>query len=91
MSISVIRVTVECDGCGKQFRVDMDPATKTAGADLYFYAEDFVRGGMTSDGEFCSVQADLQLCGECTSKADSIGDEDYAPTRTEILEKIGAL
>lgn len=93
MSISVIRASIECDACGSQFRVDVDPATKTAGADIFFYAEDAIRGGSTSDGDSCSVQADLQLCSSCTTAADGInlGDENYKPTRDEILRAVGAL
>lgn len=87
MSINVIRASFTCDGCGKPFKVDMDPADKVNPAifpTLYDEAVDYVRGGTTSDGEFCSVQDGMHLCGECTSVADQIGDEDHVPTRDEI-------
>lgn len=95
MSISVIRATFECDGCGKQFRVDMDPARRAweRRQDVFSIAVDAIRGGTASDGGFCSVQAELHLCGECTEVADAIKPEleDYQPTREEILEAVGAL
>lgn len=94
MSIVVIKAYFDCDGCGKQFGVEMDPARKAwlpdqAIGDL---AEDAVRGGETLAGDSCSVQAEMHLCPDCTTTADSInlGDESYKPTRDEILSVVGA-
>jgi hypothetical protein len=92
MSIAVIRATFNCDGCGKQFRVDVDPARRAweRRQAVFDIAEDAIRGGTAADGGFCSVQAEMHLCGECTAVADNIGDEDHVPTRDEILEALGA-
>lgn len=94
MAIAVIRATFDCDGCGKQFRVDVDPARRAweRRQDVFSIAVDAIRGGTTSDGGFCSVQADMHLCGECTNAADGIQPDrdDYQPSRHEILEAIGA-
>src|SRR3546814_18634759 len=59
MSISVIRAAFECDGCGKPFKVDIEPSTKNwmRRQDMLSIAENAIRGGMTRDGEFCSIQA----------------------------------
>jgi hypothetical protein len=93
MAIKSIEALFECDGCGKSFRVGIDPADSTnaalpAVADL---AEDVLRGGNPMTGECGSVQCDLHLCRSCTGKADAIGEEDHQPTRQEILEATGAL
>src|SRR3546814_20918542 len=79
MSISVIRAAFECDGCGKPFKVDIEPSTKNwmRRQDMLSIAENATRGGITSDGEVCSIQADMHLCGDCTAVADAIRpDED---------------
>src|SRR3546814_13908250 len=70
MSISVIRAAFECDGCGKPFKVDIEPSTKNwmRRQDMLSIAENAIRGGMTSDGEFCSIQADMHLCGDRTAE-----------------------
>jgi len=92
MSISVIRATFDCDGCGKQFRVDIDPAIRAweRRQDMMSIAVDAIRGGTTSDGGWCSVQADMHLCGPCTKVADAIrpDDDDYAPSADEIREAL---
>ena len=88
MSISVIRATVVCDGCGKQFRVDLDPARKAweRRQSIHSFALDAIRGGTSADGEFCSLQDGLELCETCTSVADGIrpDDENYSPSADEI-------
>lgn len=92
MSISVIRATFECDGCGKPFRVDVDPAVRAwiRRQDVFSIAVDAVRGGTTVEGGFCSVQHDMHLCGPCTAVTDNIrpDDHDYAPSRDEIVEAL---
>src|SRR3546814_7393814 len=84
MSIAVIRAAFECDGCGKPFKVDIEPSTKNwmRRQDMLSIAENAIRGGMTSDGEFCSIQADMHLCGDCTAVADAIrpDEDEYQPT-----------
>lgn len=95
MSIVVIKAFFDCDGCGKQFGVEMDPARKAwlPEQPISDLAEDAVRGGSALDGDSCSVQADLHLCPKCTTIADGInlGDENYQPNRKEILTAVGAL
>lgn len=93
MSITDIKAHFECDGCGKAFFVGMDCAEETGPSlpSLADLAEDTLRGGNPIAGECGSVQFDLHLCGQCTRKADQIGDEDHVPTRDEILQATGAL
>jgi len=95
MSIVTIKAFFDCDGCGKQFGVEMDPARKAwmRRQSLDSMAEDAIRGGSTLSGDSCSVQADMHLCTNCTTVADGInlGDENYQPTREEILNAVGAL
>ena len=93
MSIMHIKAHFECDGCGKEFFVGMDAADETCPSlpSLVDLAEDTLRGGNPITGECGSVQHDLHLCGACTRKADDIGDDDYTPTRDEILRATGAI
>src|SRR3546814_13752860 len=95
MSISVIRAAFECDGCGKPFKVDIEPSTKNwmRRQVMLSIAENAIRGGMTRDGEFCSIQADLHLCGDCPAVADAIwpDDDEYKPTSDELKRKLGAI
>jgi hypothetical protein len=95
MSIAAIKAYFDCDGCGTQFGVELDPASKAweRGQSLDSMAEDAIRGGSTLAGDSCSLQADLHLCPKCTRTADGINPEDdgYQPTRDEILRAVGAL
>lgn len=82
MSIVVIRATFECDGCGTQFRVDMDPAKmRPKGWSLMDEAVDYVRGGAGSDGGMPMVVHDMHLCHACADIAAQVGPEEggYAP------------
>lgn len=98
-TLNWIRACWQCDGCGKDFQVDVDTGwTPPAGWCTTTIAEDAVRHGVIVPlkghalmGHSSSVQHDLVLCGECTNIADSIGDEDYRPTRDEILQELGAV
>src|SRR3546814_7086226 len=73
----------------------IEPSTKNwmRRQDMLSIAENAIRGGMTSDGEFCSIQADMHLCGDCTAVADAIrpGEDEYQPTADEIKRKLGAI
>lgn len=93
MALIDIKANFECDGCGKRFWLTVDAAEETRPAlpSIADIAEDTLRGGNPADGECGSVQHDLHLCRTCTRTADNIGDEDYQPTRREILEATGAL
>lgn len=89
MSVVVIKATIECDGCGKQFHTELHNSDKLPeNWTLFELAEDYVRGGNCVEGGMSSVYHDLQLCPQCTSIADSIGEEDYKPSRQEIVEAI---
>src|SRR3546814_20429641 len=94
MSISVIRAAFECDGCGKPFKVDIEPSTKNwmRRQDMLSIAENAIRGGMTSDGEFCSIQADMHLCGDCTAVADALrpDEDELQPHTAKLKHKSGA-
>lgn len=86
MSIVIIKATVECDACGKQFHTELhNDAKLPEGWTLFELSEDYVRGGVCTEGGMCSVQADMHLCPACTTKADAIGDENHRPTRAEIV------
>src|SRR3546814_9064072 len=63
MSISVIRAAFECDGCGQPFKVDIELSTKNwmRRQDMLSIAENAIRGGMTSDGEFRSEEHTSEL------------------------------
>lgn len=95
MSLRVIRATFECEGCAKEFRVDIEPSAKNweRRQCVLDFAIDAVRGGVDSDGNFCSVQADMVLCESCTKIADNIrpDEEDYTPSADEIKEALGAI
>lgn len=90
MGIVNIRATIACDGCAREFRVEMDPAAGPwADASLADYAEDAVRGGEVVpergkqvDLGSCSVQDDKLLCPACTTEADALaGDPDITSTK----------
>lgn len=97
MAILWIRACWECDGCGKQFTVDIDSAYKPPSdwstTDI---ALDAVRGGflVAPNGHRVtltspSVQDGLVLCPDCTGIADEIGPEDHQATADEIREALG--
>jgi hypothetical protein len=92
MTISVIRATFRCDGCAREFRVEIDPARRAweRRQDMFSIAVDALQGGVTIDGGFCSVQHDMHLCGDCTAVTDAINadDENYLPSREEIVEAL---
>lgn len=72
MTLLSLHANIECDACGRQFKVECDPARKpVAGWSWFDLAEDEVRGGHIhsgSDGS-CMVEEGQMLCGECASKA----------------------
>ncbi len=94
-----IRASWQCDGCGKDFTVDIDSAwNPPAGWDTTKMAEDAVRHGKVVAvngnrlvGDSSSVQHGLVLCGNCTNIADDIGDDNHEASREEILGAIGAV
>lgn len=95
MSVRVIKATVECDGCGGQFRVDLDAAdSRPAEWTWHDLVEDMVRAGNQAESlkgqpiGITSVQADMMLCPTCTKKADAIGKDEYQPTVAEIRAAI---
>jgi hypothetical protein len=97
-----VRACWQCDGCGKNFVVEIDPGWKPpAEWDIDDIAKDAVRGGevveMTKHGTIkfgivgsSSIQHDMVLCRDCTRIADGIGDDDYRPSKDEILRELGS-
>lgn len=85
MSIRCVTAKMECDACGTTFEVRLDPADKAPDS-----IADAVDEEIRTLFEF-SIQHDMHLCDSCTKKADAIGDEDYQPTREEILQAVGAI
>lgn len=82
MSLIVVRATFECDGCGGQFKVDMDAATmRPKGWSLMEEAEDCVRGGCGSDGGMPAIVHGMHLCHDCAEIAAGVGPAEggYAP------------
>jgi len=78
MSVIKIRAFIECDECGAQFSVALDPADPTPdGWTLWELAEDAVRGSVNYEdktwhsGLSSSVQNDKMLCKDCTAKEDA--------------------
>jgi len=71
-----IKATFNCDCCGKDFTVRVDPAyVPPVNWSLYDIAEDSIRGGNGYEGPgdkgyWGSVEGDKQLCAECTKKGD---------------------
>ncbi|ODN70192.1 hypothetical protein [Methylobrevis pamukkalensis] len=82
MSLRDITARFSCDGCGARFEGYIDPAWRTCEVlpSVFDLAEDAIRGFGPG-----SVQADMHLCAACTRVADAIGDEEYLPTRDEIV------
>lgn len=84
MRVEWIKASVQCDACGRHFVQRVDPGRLIPeGWDLMDVIRDEIRGGALSACP--SVQVGMVLCATCTTKADAIGDEDYQPTREEIL------
>jgi hypothetical protein len=81
MSLKSIIAYFQCDVCGADFKVVMDPAEEINGAALADAADEELRSYFD-----LSIQRDMHLCSKCTPKADAIGDEDYEPTVEEIKE-----
>ena len=76
MSVIQIRATIECEGCGTEFSVEIDTASNLPdGWDLCDLAKDAVRGSVGYEHRLkssgcSSVQDDKMLCGSCTDLAD---------------------
>jgi hypothetical protein len=77
VSIICVRATFECDGCGGQFRIEMDPASmRPKGWSLTEEAEDFLRGMCGADGGMPAMVHDMHLCDDCAGVAASCGPDD---------------
>lgn len=89
MRVNWIRAEIECEGCGNPFQVKIDEGMSLDRfGDLMDVAADAVRAGYVPGGGIvhtCSMQHDMPLCPDCTTKTDAIGDDDYQPTKAEIL------
>ncbi len=81
MSIVCVRATFECDGCGEQFKIEMDAAKmRPKGWTLMEEAEDYVRGGCGTEGMPAVVHR-MHLCHDCAGIAALVGPDGggYAP------------
>jgi hypothetical protein len=91
MSLNFIRAHFNCDECGTQFSVSMDPALKPPSAwSLFDCAVDAVRGTIDYEEHrnrdilgLSSVQDDKHLCAACTSKADAEDPDDDAEVSSD--------
>lgn len=78
MSVLRIVASIECEGCGCLFKIEIDPADKCDGWSVFDYAKDAVRGSngiIDWDGKsiFTSVEDDKMLCPNCTDHTVSAG------------------
>lgn len=102
MALKWMRACFDCDGCGKDFIVEIDTGQQYDSDDLMDIAENAVRGGdvvimkagrteyNVGSALICgsSIQDDMKLCPDCTQIADNIDSDN--PTADEIkhaLEK----
>jgi hypothetical protein len=67
MSIKMVVVVVDCDGCGEEFRVDMELTEKhPADRDVFEAAEEAIDNGtLVDDNRISSVRHGMHLCGGC--------------------------
>ena len=76
MSVNTITASIQCDDCGKNFRVSLDESARTPeGWTLFELAEDAVRGGVSTVdpiGQSTSVQDGMMLCPTCTRERDIV-------------------
>lgn len=87
MTVLSITALIGCDGCGKEFKVEMDPAQDlptgtlvnletglVAPWTMFDAVEDAVRGGSVVNGglgDSSSVQDEKMLCPLCTREEDA--------------------
>jgi hypothetical protein len=82
MAIRNILATIECDGCGREFRVSIPTDLEVKDYETVFdIAEDMVSDGLVHDYPkekrsndipgFCSYQGGKHLCGSCTKIVDA--------------------
>ncbi len=71
MIIDII-ATFSCDRCGREFGVEIDPASPCRdGMTVFEIAEDHICAGKSINEDYCcSMQGDNHLCGKCTEEAD---------------------
>lgn len=87
--IESVKANVQCEGCGNYFKVSLDPGRDwPAGWDIPDMIQETLQNGGILQSP--SYQADMALCIGCTNAADAIGDDDYLPTREEILRATAA-
>lgn len=96
MTIRNVRLTAECDGCGREFYMEMDLAyQRPALWTLYEEAKDAVRTGVgwlgyrgdkrsgsSGHSGLTSVQAELDLCPICTRSVDQLAPD--VPTEAQV-------
>lgn len=82
MTIVLIAATIECDGCGGEFRVSMDVTRKIPeNFSLHELAEDALAAGVIHDARtaacqntssMCSIRDGRHLCPACTAEKGSV-------------------
>lgn len=65
MRVVKVTGTVECDGCGSYFDIELDAALSTEGYSIWDHVIDQVR-----DSIWCSIKDDKIFCVACTRKND---------------------
>jgi len=94
VSVLNVKARIQCDGCGTNFIVELDPEKmRPKGWSLSDEAVDAVRGGTYEvprggchvSGQ-CSVQGELQLCAGCTKIVDEHTPE--SPTKEQIRDAL---
>ena len=84
MTLQAIKATFACDGCGRRFTMDIDPASEVRlGSQLFEHVEDALRGGefngyvggshreAAQSTYSTSCQHGKHLCPSCTEAVDN--------------------
>lgn len=100
MAVINIKATIECEGCGKQFRIELDPASEPTNhhyPSWFDMVRGHLHGGSICEGlkgesiiGFSSVQSDVILCPPCTALVDDVVIEDRDATEDEIRRAVDA-
>lgn len=89
MGLKKVEAFIECDGCNKEFTVELDTGSDEGIYDntIATLCDQLTTGSIGGNG-FCTYQQGMMLCPECTKVADNIGNESYLPSREEIEQAL---